>query len=219
MKHKLLIFDMDGTILDTLEDLEAATNYALKAHGFPERTLEEVRAFVGNGTLLLIERACPSGTDEHKIRAVYETFTPYYNEHCCECTKPYSGIINAIEEIRSMGIKTAVISNKPDAAVHELCKDWFPNLFDFEIGARENVPNKPAPNSVNEIIARLSLKKDEVAYIGDSDVDVETALNAGIDCIGAEWGFRGREFLLQHGAKVTVKNAEELLAYIRAENA
>ncbi|MBD5412311.1 MAG: HAD family hydrolase [Treponema sp.] len=219
MKYKLLIFDMDGTILNTLEDIATSTNYALKVHRFPERTREEIRAFVGNGTFLLIERACPAGTDEKTIRAVYETFTPHYNEHCSERTKPYSGIIKAIETIRSMGIKTAVLSNKPDAAVKELCKKWFPNLFDYEIGSRPNVPNKPAPDSVNEIISRLSLKKDEVAYIGDSDVDVETASNANIDCIGVEWGFRGREFLLQHGAKVTVKNAEELLEYFKTENA
>ena len=210
MKYKLVIFDMDGSILDTLEDLADATNYALHQNGFSERTIDEIRRFVGNGIIKLIERACPENTPDEVRENVRRSFVSYYGEHCADHTKPYEGIPELLQKLRVAGIKCAVDSNKPDFAVKELCSRYFNGLFDFALGSREGCKNKPDAGAVNEIISLLGIDKTEAVFIGDSDVDVQTALNAGIQCIGVEWGFRGREFLLEHGAHITVKNTGEL---------
>lgn len=214
MKYSLAIFDMDGTILDTLEDLKNATNYALCANGFPERTLDEVRQFVGNGILMLIKRAVPAGTEEAMIQQVFQTFTSYYAEHCADATKPYDGIIPLIQSLRAAGIKTAVVSNKADFAVQELVKTYFDGCFDAAVGERTGIQKKPAPDSVYEVISTLQLKQSDAVYIGDSDVDLATAKNAGLPCIAVEWGFRTREFLLEHGAELLVARPEEILSIL-----
>ena len=199
-KYKMLIFDMDGTILYTLEDLKNTTNYALNEHGFPERTLEEVRRFVGNGIHKLIERAVPEGTSDADIEAVFTTFEIYYKDHCMDTTRPYDGINDLLTKLRAKGYMTAVVSNKVDFAVQDLA-----------IGEREGVRKKPAPDSVYEVLKEFHLGKDEVIYIGDSDVDYATARNAGVDYILVEWGFRDRAFLESLGATVFAKKPEDIL--------
>lgn len=210
LKYRYAVFDLDGTILDTLDDLADSTNAALKSQSLPPRTRDEVRQFVGNGIKKLIERAVPSDTDNDKIQEVFEAFKAHYKAHCNDKTKPYDGIPELITKLRENGIKTAVVSNKADFAVKELMEIYFDGLFDFCAGEREGVRRKPAPDTVNEAMKALGADREHTVYIGDSDVDVLTAENSGIDCIGVSYGFRGREFLERHGAKVIADTVAEL---------
>lgn len=214
MKYELAIFDMDGTILDTLEDLTDSLNVSLNAFGYPSRTIEEVRSFVGNGIHRTIELGVPEGTEPEKIEQVFAFFTPYYQEHCNEKTKPYAGIVALIESLKKQGMKTAVVSNKADAAVHALCDTFFSGLFDYEIGQKPENQRKPAPDSVNEVLYRLSVNRTNTVYIGDSEVDLATASNAQMDCIAVSWGFRGEEFLKQQGADKIAQTPQEVLHFI-----
>ena len=199
--YQLAIFDMDGTILNTLEDLKISINHALIENGFPERTFEEVRRFVGNGTQKLVERSVPEGTGKEKQQEVLASFDEYYAVHCADYTKPYQGIVEALQELKKRNIKTAVVSNKPDYGVQSLCEKYFKGLFDFPVGMKEGMRKKPAPDAV---------------LIGDSDVDVQTALNAHLTCVGVTWGFRDREVLENAGAKIIVDDTEEMLKEILA---
>ncbi len=210
MKYKLAIFDLDGTILNTLEDLADSTNYALTKYGFPARSVAEVRDFVGNGIGKLIERAVPNGTEEDIVYEVLESFKIYYNIHCTDKTKPYDGIKSFIKYIRNEGCLTAVVSNKADFAVQELCINYFTNCFDFIVGEREGIGRKPNPDSIFEVLDKLKIKKEDSVYIGDSDIDIATAANAGIDIISVDWGFRSRDFLQDNGAVTIVSNTEQL---------
>ena len=214
MRYKLAVFDMDGTILNTLEDLADSTNYALKANGLPERTIDEVRRFVGNGIRLIIERAVPTDTDKELTDKVFDTFKEYYKTHCAVKTRPYDGIKDVLLELRKAGCLTAVVSNKADFAVQDLCKDYFDNLFDFAIGEREGIKKKPAPDSVFEVLSKLNVEKDDAVYIGDSDVDFATSVNAGMDVIMVGWGFRDAEFLREKGVKRIIKQPSEILDII-----
>ena len=191
MSYRLAIFDLDGTILDTLEDLKESTNAALAANGYPARTLDEVRCFVGNGIGKLIERAVPKGTSKEATEKTLESFKVHYGIHCADHTKPYDGILKLLEDLRKCGIQTA-------------------KAFDFVVGEREGIRRKPCPDSVFEVLKTLKKTAAEAVYIGDSDVDVDTAKEAGMDGIFVNWGFRGREFLLEHGAKCVVDTPEEL---------
>lgn len=213
---QLAVFDMDGTILNTLEDLKQSINYALLQNGFPQRTLEEVRRFVGNGSQKLVERSVPEGTGKERQEAVLTSFDERYSCHCAEATKPYEGILEVIAGIRSMGIRTAVVSNKPDYGVQSLCDQYFAGLFDFAIGAREGMKKKPSPDAVYEVLKHFGVSKECAVFIGDSDVDVQTALNAELTCIGVSWGFRDREVLEQAGASVIVDRPEELYDLLKA---
>ena len=214
MKYQLAIFDMDGTILDSLEDLANTLNYALSTCGYPKRSLEEVRNFVGNGIRKLIERGVPEGTEISDIERVYEVFAPYYKEHCFDKTKPYDGITALLLELRKQGVKTAVVSNKADFAVQILCKQYFQGLFDAAVGEQAGIQKKPAPDSVNMVLNKLGIKREDSVYIGDSDVDIQTAQNAGMDCISVDWGFRDVDFLLENGAKKIVSSPEALLSLL-----
>lgn len=214
MKYKAAIFDMDGTILDTLEDLANAMNYELRKNGMPERTIDEVRRFVGNGIRKLVERAAPEHTAERKIDEITADFLEYYQQNCEKATKPYEGIAELVLTLRNAGIKTAVNSNKADAAVQALCEKYFAGLFDTAIGERDGIARKPAPDSVYEILCRFNLPKEEAVYIGDSDVDLNTAKNAGLDFIGADWGFRGKDFLLANGATRVAMTAADVARFI-----
>ena len=214
MKYKLAIFDMDGTILNTLEDLADSMNYALKIHGMPERTIDEVRRFVGNGIRKLVERAVPEDTPLADVDRVFETFTVYYKDHCAIKTRPYDGILEVLKQLKDMGVKMAVVSNKADFAVQSLCQDYFPGLFDFAVGDREGQRRKPAPDSVNAVLEKFAMDRKDAVYIGDSDVDVDTAANAGMDMIGVSWGFRGREFLIEHGANKIADKPEEIWEWL-----
>lgn len=211
MKYKAVIFDMDGTILNTLEDLKNATNYSLRQFGMPERSLEEVRMFVGNGIRKLVERAVPSGTSEEKIVQVLDVFLEYYEIHSADNTSPYPGILELVEKLKKSGIKTAVSTNKADVPAQELGREYFNGIFDLIVGQQDGLKVKPAPDSVNKILSILDIQKKDAIYIGDSDVDVQTAKNSGLDFIGVSWGFRGREFLAKNGAKNIVDNANEIL--------
>ncbi len=211
MNRKLIIFDLDGTILNTLDDLADSTNYALRVSRFPTRTIEEVRCFVGNGIRKLIERAVPEGTAQDMVEKVLADFTVHYGEHCADKTRPYEGIEEVITRLREMGCMTAVVSNKADFAVQELCEQYFPGLFDYVVGEREGIRRKPSPDSVLAVLDKLGTAKEETVYVGDSDVDIQTAQNAGIDILSVEWGFRDKEFLLKHGAVKLIQSPQELL--------
>lgn len=210
MKYQLAIFDLDGTILNTLEDLADSINYALKANGYPERTIDEVRRFVGNGARKLVERATPAGTSENEQDQVLEAFNRYYKVHCADKTGPYEGIMELLRELRAAGCKTAVVSNKPDYGVQELCQQYFEGMFDFAVGERAGIARKPAPDSVNEVLQVLHVERTDAVYIGDSEVDVETAANAEMDHIIVTWGFREKEFLAQRGAKRFAETPDEI---------
>lgn len=215
MKYKAVIFDMDGTILNTLEDLKNATNYSLRHFNMPERTLEEVRMFVGNGIRKLVERAVPAGTSAEKIDEVLDVFLKYYEVHSADNTSSYPGIHELVEKLKAVGIKTAVSTNKADAPAQELGKEYFNGIFDLIVGQRDGLRTKPAPDSVNEILKILNIQKKDAVYVGDSDVDVQTAANSGLDFIGVSWGFRGRKFLQEKGAKNIVDSADEILDLVK----
>ena len=214
MKYKIVIFDLDGTILNTLEDLADSTNYALSVFDMPERTIEEIRHFVGNGIRKLMERAVPQGTPESMIVKVHETFTEHYKKHCADKTRPYDGIKELIENIRNAGVYTAVVSNKADYGVQTLCKDYFPGLFDYAVGEREGIRRKPYPDSVNEVLRQFDVDRTQAVYVGDSEVDVQTAANAGMDVCMVGWGFINEEFLKESGAEFVVHSPEEAWEFI-----
>lgn len=214
MRYKLAVFDMDGTILNTLEDLADSTNYALKTNGLPERTIDEVRRFVGNGIRLLIERAVPKDSDVELTDKVFDTFKEYYKMHCAVKTKPYDGIKDVLSELRKAGCLTAVVSNKADFAVQDLCRDYFEGLFDIAVGERDGIKKKPAPDSVFEVLSKLNIDKADAVYIGDSDVDFDTSVNAKMDVIMVGWGFRDEEFLRERGAERIIKQPSEILDII-----
>lgn len=209
--YELIVFDLDGTILNTLDDLADSLNAVFKNLGYPERTIEEVRCFVGNGVLKLIERAVPVGTSNEDIIKTFKHFSEYYQGHCAIKTKPYEGIIEVINNLRSRGYKTAVVSNKIHPAVLSLCNDYYNGLFDVVLGEKPSVPKKPHPDMVEYVLNELQVSKEKTIYIGDSDVDIVTAQNTGIECIVVDWGFRSKEFLIQHGAKTIVSKPQELL--------
>lgn len=214
MKYDLIIFDMDGTILNTLEDLKNSLNYVLQQAGYQTRTLEEVRTFVGNGIRKTIERALPSDIEEEKVDELFSLFMDYYAIHNTDNTKPYNGVIELLKELKHLGYKTAVVSNKQDSAVKSLCKKFFTGLFDVEIGEMENIAKKPEPDEVNEVLKILNIDRTKSIYIGDSEVDIQTAQNSKMKSIIVDWGFRDRKFLYEHGAEVIVSNPSEILDII-----
>ena len=214
MKYSLAVFDMDGTILNTLDDMTDSLNTILKKFSLPLHTLDEVRFMVGNGIPKLIERAIPDGRENPLFEQVLSQFLSYYEEHCAEKTAPYDGIIDCIKILRKAGIKIAVNTNKIEDAAVALCDDYFPGLFDVISGSRPGMPPKPAPDGIYEILKRAGMdgksEGQRAVFIGDSDVDMQTGMNAGLDVIGVDWGFRGEAFLREHGAEVVVKTPLEL---------
>ena len=206
------IFDLDGTLLSSLEDLAASTNYALRWAGMPERTLEEVRMFVGNGVKLLMERAIPDGLQNPRFEEVYAKFREHYLKHNLDRTRPYDGVLELLAELKRRGKKLAIVSNKFYAATQDLAHHFFAGTIEVAIGERENIRKKPAPDTVLEALRQLGASKDGAVYIGDSDVDVMTAKNSGLPCISVLWGFRDKEFLIEHGATLFVKSPHEILA-------
>lgn len=219
-----IIWDLDGTLLDSLEDLAAATNHALRSHGLPERSLAEVRQFVGNGVRKLIERAVGNikGCD---FEAIFADFRTYYAQHCNDHTRPYPGIMEALQELHRRGVRMAIVSNKLQSAVTELHRLWFADTIEVAVGERPNIPRKPAPDLVRLALEELDRSHpltggtnspslpsaEEVIYIGDSDVDILTARAAGLPCFSALWGFRSKEFLLHHGAQHLLATPSQLL--------
>lgn len=211
MSYKAVIFDLDGTILDTLQDLANSVNHALRTHGYPERSLDEVRRFIGNGVRVLMQRSCPAGLAEAAQDEALATFRAHYDVHCKDNTGPYEGIHELLNALLEKGIRTAVVSNKIEPAVIVLCDEHFPGQFEYMVGNRPDLAPKPSPDSVNEVIGKMGLEKREVVYIGDTEVDIQTANNAGIDCIGVDWGFRDGETLQKLGVKYLVNKPAEVL--------
>lgn len=209
-----VIFDLDGTLLNTLDDLKDSTNFALHKFGYPERTIEEVRRFVGNGVGKLIERAIPDGLVNPCYEKCLKIFKENYAENMYNKTVPYNGIIDMLTELKTRQIKTAVVSNKFDSAVKELCKKYFNGLIQISIGESELVRKKPAPDSVLTAIKELNSDIKNCIYVGDSDVDVQTAKNARIPCIGVTWGFRDNELLQKEGASYIVEKPSDIIKII-----
>lgn len=210
-KYKLAIFDMDGTILDTLGDLTDSTNYALRKNGFPELTIDYVRNIVGNGLYMEAKRATPEGTDEETVMAVYNDLFTYYKDHNEIKTRPYDGIVDVIKKLKAEGINTAVVSNKADIGVQKLAEKYFTDCFDCAMGETKGFALKPERAMVDEILNRMGIKTEDAVYIGDSNVDVETAINSEMDFIGVSWGFRGRKKLEEYGVKNIADTPEDLL--------
>ena len=214
LKYTTVIFDLDGTILNTIEDLTDGINHALSLHGYPTHSIDAVCSFVGNGIGKLVERAVPHGTDTDATDKVLQSFCEYYSHHSADKTRPYDGITDMLKEVRSMGGKTAVVSNKGHFAVVPLCDRYFEGLIDVAVGEREGIRRKPCPDSVLEVMKTLGSDPKSTLYVGDSDVDIQTARNAGIDCVSVDWGFRSAQFLKDSGASVIVSNIDELLKEI-----
>ena len=207
---KAVIFDLDGTLLNTLGDLASSVNFALRECGYPERTVEEVRSFIGNGVIMLMRRSVPKGTNEADEKACFEKFRAYYLEHMEDTTAPYDGVNELIEKLSARGIKTAVVSNKLDAGVKGLCEKYFPGLT-CAFGVNNESERKPAPANVFKALSKLKVEKSEALYVGDSEVDVQTAQNAGLEMVGVTWGYRSRETLVSSGANHIVEKPEKLL--------
>ena len=205
------VFDLDGTLLETLKDLAASTNYALRTYNMPEHSIEDVRMFVGNGVKKLMERAIPNGIENPQFEDVYATFRQHYLEHNLDTTKPYEGIPELLAELKARGKKLAIVSNKFYAATQELARHFFPDTIEVAIGERENIKKKPAPDTVIEALRQLGASRETAVYIGDSDVDIMTAKNCDMPCVSVLWGFRDKEFLMEHGATFFVEKPCQLL--------
>ena len=212
MTYNTYIFDLDGTLLDTLQDLAASVNYALRRHHMPEHSIDDVRRFVGNGVRLLMERAVPGGAGNPQFDATFDTFRQYYMQHSLDTTRPYEGIPEMLDELKRRGCRMAVVSNKMMAATQELIVHFFPQI-EVAIGEHEaeGIRKKPAPDTVHEALRQLGVTTKNAVYVGDSDVDIETAYNSGLPCISVLWGFRDQDFLLSHGATTLISRPEELL--------
>lgn len=211
---KIVIFDLDGTILNTLDDLTNSANYALEINNLPKRTREEIRTFVGNGIRKLIENAVPDTTTKELTDKIFSDFSAYYKGHCTDKTVPYEGITESLNYLKINGYKTAVVSNKADFAVQGLCRQFFDNIFDYVVGEKEGIRRKPYPDSVLEVIKYFNVEKQDAIYIGDSEVDIKTAQNAGINSILVDWGFRDKTFLINHGASSIVSTASDMIISI-----
>lgn len=210
-RYSVVVFDLDGTLLDTLEDLTDSVNFALGNNGFPERTIDEVRSFVGNGIVKLVERALPGKVSDETFARCMADFRTFYSANSAIKTKPYEGINEVLSSLIEHGVKTAVVSNKTDDRTRPLCEHYFGSLIGYSVGKKDGVKPKPEPDAVFEAIAAVGGDRESAVYIGDSEVDIQTAANAGIPLIGVAWGFRGREFLEKNGAAVIADSTGELL--------
>lgn len=216
MQYEAVIFDLDGTLLDTLQDLTDAVNFALKKNGKPLRSIDEIRSFVGNGIAKLVERAVPQETSLQEREKILAAFREYYGKHCRDKTVPYAGIEEVLLDFKKHGVKMAVVSNKADFAVQELIPRYFPGLITVAKGENEaaGISKKPAPDMVEAALKELGCKKEGAVYVGDSDVDLMTANNVGIPCIAVSWGFRGAEFLKKNGADKIANEPKELFKFV-----
>jgi len=212
MPIKALIFDMDGTILYTLQDLADSVNFALEKCGLKQRTLDEIRNFVGNGVNKLIERA--TGNKKDKIEKCFQYFIEHYKKNSTNKTVPYENAVEILEKLKEKGLKLAVLSNKPDEEVKKLSEKYFNGIFQIAKGESPQFPKKPNPAALNEIIKTFNVKKEECLFIGDSEVDIQTAKNAEVDCISVTWGYKTKEFLIKNNAKKLFDNFQELFEYV-----
>lgn len=210
-KYDTVIFDLDGTLLNTLEDLADAVNAVMKSHDYPERTLDEVRRFVGNGIRRLMELAVPEGVTGEEFEQVFKEFRTYYTAHCQIKTRAYDGVMELLEKLSNQGISMAIVSNKNHAAVCELNKLYFEEYIQVSIGQQDGVRKKPAPDTVFQALKELGVSAERAVYVGDSEVDFMTAENSGMHCVLVSWGFRTKEELADCTPKVMIDRPEELL--------
>jgi len=213
MNYQTYIFDLDGTLLNTLADLAASTNYALRTHGMPEHSHDDIRRFVGNGVRVLMQRAVPDGTERLCFEEVFATFRQHYICHSLDTTRPYDGIKDTLAALRTRGCRIAVVSNKMMAATQELCRHFFADTVEVAIGEHEaeGICKKPAPDTVIEALRQLGVGRESAVYVGDSEVDIMTAQNSGLPCISVLWGYRDKAFLLTHGATTFITHPSQLL--------
>ena len=216
--HKIttIIFDMDGTVLNTLDDLTDSVNYVFSKFGLPARSRDEYRQFFGNGIGYAMKCAAPEGTPDNLIEEMIPVFKEYYDIHCLDKTGTYDGIIDLMKELRDSGCKMAIVSNKIDSAVKELNERFFSEYVSVAIGERPGVSRKPAPDTVFAALAELGSSPDEAVYIGDSEVDLMTAKNSNLPCIAVLWGFRDRDFLIKNGASAFAKTPKDIISYLTA---
>lgn len=214
MKYDAVIFDLDGTLTNTLEDLQSSVNFALREFGFPERSIDEVRSFVGNGVRLLMFLSVPENTPEETAEECLAVFKEYYKNNSLVRTKPYDGIIPMLEKLKESGVKTAVVTNKMNEAAQEIVRIFFDVLIEETLGQIDGVAQKPQPDGINRVLSMLGVSKEKAVYVGDSEVDCLTAVNAGIPCIGVSWGFRDKSVLLENGADFIADTPEDILSLI-----
>jgi phosphoglycolate phosphatase len=212
--YTTFIFDLDGTLLNTLDDLAASVNYALRTHGMPEHSVDEVRQFVGNGVRKLMLRAVPDADNNPKFEETFQTFREHYMKHSMDSTRPYDGIQELLQALKKQGKHLAVVSNKFYAATQELCQHFFADTIEVAIGEHEaeGIRKKPAPDTVMEALRQLGVGKEGAVYVGDSDVDIMTARNSGLPCISVLWGFRDKDFLKNKGATTFVAAPKDILS-------
>lgn len=211
MGYGTVIFDMDGTILDTLEDILDSVNVTMDHVGYPHHTKEVMRRFLGNGAATQIQRCMPGGAEDPKYQEALDFYLDYYNDHAKIKTGPYPGIVDVLKKLRELGVKTAVVSNKPDVTVQELSEEFFTGLFDVSMGERAGMKKKPAPDSVFEAMKLLNADPKTCVYVGDSEVDMATARNSNLPCVTVTWGFRDEDFLREQGATTFAHTMDELL--------
>ena len=214
MKYKTLIFDLDGTLLNTLLDLASSVNYAMRECGFNERTTDEIRRFIGNGVAVLIQRSVPDGISEEEYKKALDIFKTHYKENSRKNTAPYDGICDLLRKLKEDGYNLAIVSNKVDFAVKDLRDEFFNGLIDVAIGDSDATRTKPEPDMVYKAIEELGVDKESCIYIGDTDVDIETARNSGMDCISVSWGFRLCSELEEYGATMIADCAEDILKFV-----
>lgn len=214
MKYTTVVFDLDGTLLNTLDDLAASVNFALRENGLPERTIDEVRRFIGNGVRILIRRSVPAGTSDELYEATFKSFEAHYRKNSRNMTAPYRGVMELLYELKSMGYKLAIVSNKIDFAVKDLREEFFRDVIKVAIGDSEDTNNKPEPDMVFKALRELGERTDNAVYVGDTDVDLETAKNSGMDCISVSWGFRTRNELEEYKAKMIADTPEDIKKFI-----
>lgn len=214
MKYDAVIFDLDGTLTDTLGDLKNSVNYAMREFGFPERTQEEVKSFVGNGVRKLISLSVPENTDSETTESCLAVFKEYYKNNSLVETKPYDGIISMLKKLKSNGIKTAVVTNKMHEAAEDIVNIFFGDLIDITLGQVDGIAQKPQPDGIYSVLEKLGVSKEKALYVGDSEVDCITAKNAGIPCIGVAWGFRDKSVLLENGADFIADTTEDIIEFI-----
>ena len=213
-RYDTVIFDLDGTLLNTLEDLRDSVNVIMERYSWETYSLDQIRTFVGNGIGKLMERAVPGGKENVDFDAAFQEFKIYYTEHCRNKTKPYDGVLNLMEKLVEIGFQLAIVSNKNDAAVKELNQIYFQKYVRVAVGDREGARRKPAPDSVFMALDELGSRKENAVYIGDSEVDYETAKNSGLRCILVSWGFRDREFLESFGDAEVADSCDQILALL-----
>lgn len=210
MKYEAVIFDLDGTLTDTLADLRNSVNFALSQFDFPEKTAEEIRSFVGNGVKRLVYLSVPENTSDEIAEDCLSAFKEYYKTHSCVATNPYDGIIEMLSEIKNKGIKIAVVTNKMHSAAVDIVDHFFGDLIDVTVGQLDGVAQKPQPDGIYKALEYIGVSKEKAVYVGDSEVDCITAKNAGIPCVGVTWGFRNRDVLSKNGAEFIINSPKDI---------